>query len=332
MSEGKTNWKKVWSVLKKVLPILVSIGIFVYIFTRIPFSKMTDAIEQGNNLLFFAVCIVYFTCTFFLECGGLYFIYNWMGCRTSFKEMLPVRGATYLLSLINYNVGLGGIVYYIHRKKKVPLLDSLSTLLFMSGWDFYIVAALCGYGLFVYGAGMTQFAALRVACVVIIATMVPYFIFVFRPFYRLTGKDLTPPWLHKIRKWRILSFMEWATMKRHLQILAIRIPVHLFIVLGHYIALHIYGVKVPFSVAMAFIPVVILIGVLPISFHGWGVYQLGALALFKGYGSEASIMAYSVMMNFFFLIIQVVIGSLFLKKAYHDVMPPKEKKAPASET
>ena len=331
-AKGKSKFIR---LLTKVGPIVISAGILFYIFYKVDFAKVGYAIKTGENLIFFPMALGYFIITYLLECGGLYFIYNWSGAPSTYKEMLPVRGATYLLSMINYNVGLGGIVYYIHKKKKIPVMDALSTLLFMSGWDFYIMVFMCSYGLFGYGLEQQGLAGLRIFCLVIMATLVPYIFFVFQPISRLTGRNLTPRWLQKIRDWKLLSFIKWASVKRHVQLIAIRLPIHLFLVLGHWAALRCYHVEVPFVAAMAFIPVIILIGVIPITFHGWGAIQAAAIALFSQWGTAADILAYSVMMGLTFHVIQVVLGLGFLKKAYHDVMPPKngvEDEAKAEET
>ncbi len=44
-----------------------------------------------------------------------------------------MRGATYLLAAVNYNVGQGAIVYFVHRARGVPVVRGLATVLLHHG-------------------------------------------------------------------------------------------------------------------------------------------------------------------------------------------------------
>ena len=51
----------------------------------------------------------------------------------SFTDVLLVRGATYLLAAINYNVGQGAIVYFVHKSAGTTIMRGVATILLVLG-------------------------------------------------------------------------------------------------------------------------------------------------------------------------------------------------------
>ena len=73
--------------------------------------------------------------------------FGWFLTRMSFKDVLLVRGATYLLAAINYNVGQGAIVYFVHRTAGAPILRGIATVLLMMGINVLALLFLATAGL-----------------------------------------------------------------------------------------------------------------------------------------------------------------------------------------
>ena len=59
--------------------------------------------------------------------------FGWFLTRMSFADVLLVRGATYLLAAINYNVGQGAIVYFVHRSAGTTVMRGVATILLVLG-------------------------------------------------------------------------------------------------------------------------------------------------------------------------------------------------------
>lgn len=292
------------------------VAIFVFIFARIPFHEVADAVAARDNLRFVPFAFLYFTVVFVLECVGLAWLFRRFHGGATFREMMPIRGATYLLGLINYNVGLGGIIYYVHKKRReTPWIEIASSLLLLAGWDTILLVGLASYGLFFAGVGGADASGLRILCLCLLGGLVPYALVCAT---RLKG----PAWLERLRRWRLLTAVVRADLRAHAELWALRLPLHLFIVFGHWVALDLYDIRVPFDAALVYIPVIILIGVLPISPHGWGTTQAASLVFFSAYGPEAGVLAYSLMMNLIYLLFQVAVGLAFLRKAWRDIRPP----------
>ena len=100
--------------LLRVLPWLVTAGLLFLLFRRISIAEVVADTRRAAGWMvpvtFLCVAAVYLADSF-----AIWKTFGWFLTRMSFKDVLLVRGATYLLAAINYNVGQGAIVYFVHR-------------------------------------------------------------------------------------------------------------------------------------------------------------------------------------------------------------------------
>src|SRR5204862_5773950 len=68
--------------------------------------------------------------------------FGWFLARLPFRDVLIVRGATYLLAAINYSVGQGAIVYFVHRARGVPVMRGVATVLLIMGTNLLVLLTL----------------------------------------------------------------------------------------------------------------------------------------------------------------------------------------------
>ena len=73
--------------------------------------------------------------------------FGWFLAPLSFAQILIVRGATYLLAAINYSVGQGAIVYFVHRATGAPVLRGVATVLLIMGINVLALMFLTTAGL-----------------------------------------------------------------------------------------------------------------------------------------------------------------------------------------
>ena len=75
-----------------------------------------------------SVALVYLADSF-----AIWKTFGWFLTRMSFTDVLLVRGATYLLAAINYNVGQGAIVYFVHSTAGTTIMRGVATILLVLG-------------------------------------------------------------------------------------------------------------------------------------------------------------------------------------------------------
>ena len=96
---------------KKALPWLITIGCFVFLYTRMAgpaaaqglsvLGYLTNVFAQVNWLHWLALMIPYSIAFFLIDSLVVWRIVNWFNTTISYKEILPVRGSAYIISILN---------------------------------------------------------------------------------------------------------------------------------------------------------------------------------------------------------------------------------------
>jgi hypothetical protein len=221
----------------------------------------------------------------------------------SISDVLLVRGATYLLAAINYNVGQGAIVYFVNRTAGAPILRGISTILLIMGIN---VLAL----LFLATAGLSIAPAVphAVAVLVMVAWLglALYSVVV----------AVRPRWL---RERPLFDVLLGAGLGGHVRALAVRLP-HIAALITYQVAmLRAFGVAVPVVDALAALPVVFLVAALPLSVQGLGTTQAAMIYFFARYApgarpaQEAAVMTASLVGQALGLTFQALLGVACMK-------------------
>jgi hypothetical protein len=243
--------------LGRILPWAVTLGLLFYVLHGMSFAQMKTALGSAASwtvpVLALLVLGVYLGDSF-----AIWKTFGWFVTRLSFREVLVVRGATYLLALVNYTVGQGAIVYFVNRSRGVPLLRGTAAVLLVMGINILLLLVFASIGLLVapdlppvlrkimfgaYGA-LAAYSCLLV---------------------------LRPRWLTSRPVFDVLFA---AGVSGHLRALLVRIPHLSVLMVFTYTSLRAFGVRLPLSQALLYLPIIYFIAVLPISVMGLGINQL----------------------------------------------------------
>jgi hypothetical protein len=182
--------------------------------------------------------------------------FGWFLTRMSFAEVLLVRGATYLLAAINYNVGQGAIVYFVHRNAGTTIMRGIATTLLVLGINVLVLLFLATGGL-VVAPDVPR--AVKILVTIAWVGLAIYIALI----------KLRPRWLDK----PIFEALLNAGFGGHARAVLVRIPHIAALVAFQFTALHAFSVRMPLVDALATLPVVFLVAVLPISVQGLGTTQ-----------------------------------------------------------
>jgi len=252
--------------LGRILPWAVTLVLLFYVFRMISFRDMGKALVQAPYWTVPAF-IVLVLGVYLGDCFAIWKTFGWFVARLSFREVLVVRGATYLLALVNYTVGQGAIVYFVNRSRGIPLLRGTAAVLLIMGTNILLLLIFASIGLAVspdMPAGLRKivfgaYAALAVYSVLLV---------------------LRPRWLTSRP---IFDVLFAAGIAGHLRTVLVRIP-HLGILMVFtYTSLRAFGVEVPVSHAILYLPMIYFIGVLPIAVMGLGTTQFMMILLLSRY-------------------------------------------------
>jgi len=287
--------------LLRILPWVVTAGLLFLVFRRISIDEVIADTRRAAGwtvpLILASVVAVYLGDSF-----AIWKIFGRFLTRMSFVDVLLVRGATYLLAAINYNVGQGAIVYFVHRNAGTSIMRGVATILLVLGTNILAL-------LFLATAGMSIAPAVPSAVKILVAVawggLGIYVVLV----------ALRPRFLDR----PVFEVLLNAGISGHVSALLVRLPHIAALVAFQFTALRGFGVHVPLVNALAALPVTFLVAVLPISVQGLGTTQATMVYFFARYASgspaeqEAAVVAASIVAQATALAFQAVLGVACLK-------------------
>ena len=84
-----------------------------------------------------ALMIPYSLLFLVIDSAVVWRVINWFNARVAYADILPVRASTYIISILNEQVGKGAMAVYLNRRDGVPGWQVGSSMLFIMFCEFY---------------------------------------------------------------------------------------------------------------------------------------------------------------------------------------------------
>jgi hypothetical protein len=288
------------SLVRRLAPWVVGLAIVALILTRVPFDAFRNAIGHGPHLLLAGINVLIVTTVLCTDS-----ISTWVGLialrmRRPLATVAAVRGATYVLFLLNYAVGQGGFGYYLHRSGE-SALRAVGATLFLIGTNLATLLVVTTAAWAIHGTGEAN-AAMWWTLVAGCAAFLVY----------LAVIAMSPGILARRQ---ILQPLFDAGIRGHALAMVGRLPHIAVIVLGHWLAMVAWGIDVPFSAGMMIMPAVVIASVLPISPAGLGTTQAAFVFFFRDYAAgattddrAATVLAFAVVHFVYGVLVSLLVG------------------------
>lgn len=260
-------------LFRALWPWFVGVAIVVIVATRVPLSAFSDAIQEGPHLPLAAVNLLIGVTVLCSDTFSTWVGLNVLGIRRPLVDVLLVRGATYVLFVINYAVGQGGFGVYLH-KTGTKALRAASAMLFLMGTNLATLLVITALAWLVHGFQARN----ELMAGSIVAGNIAFLIY-------LVVIASAPAFLARRQ---LLSTLFEAGVRGHVMAMLGRLPHTIVIVLGQWVALRTWGISVPFSVGITLMPAVVLVASLPISPAGLGTTQAAMVFFFSNYAAGAT--------------------------------------------
>lgn len=271
--------------LKKTVPWIVAAGIFAYLFYIYPPSKIWEALQYVRLSSFAPFAFGYFLFVYFVDVVSLSQVLKRFGFGVSIRELIPARGVTYLLFVLNYAAGQAGFAYYLKRTHQMPIWEALSIFFFMAVIDLYWVITLAAAGSFFQEY---RFAGIELRGFVWLMASLAYLAFALNylfwrgPLYKKMerGNGRIFRW---IRTKDIFRIFKEASFVDYLKLALLRLPIHIALITSMYVVFQTFGVFAPFVNILGNIPLVTLVGIIPITPSGMGTSNAALVELLTPY-------------------------------------------------
>ena len=305
--------------LRKSIPYAGTLAIFSVVFWLIPVSAVIRALGEVPVSKFLAVFLPFSLLYWVVDSYCLTWVLNRFNAPIRLRDVLPIRASTYLLSMINTNLGQGGVAWYVHRKTRARLTEVLSSILLIGVMEIYQLLLFSTAGLVVYQPKVARQVVIvhTLRIVYIIAWgLLAVFIGIFALARR---KENLRFWIEQSKMGRVMATFLAARPRDYALVLAIKSPGFIASLIAQHFALALYGIGIPFVKLVLFLPLVFLAAALPIAAAHLGTSQAAWVLLFAGSAPEAQILAYSLAAHFTFMFCNGLIGLCFLPHASREL-------------
>lgn len=297
--------------LKRWLPWGVAVALLAVLFTRIPFAALRSALAHGPYLFLALYILFEVLAALAPDAWATREALAAAGVRRGFGELVLARGATYLLGLLSYLLGQGGVGVWLAKRGVRPAQATGAVLLLVvsNGTVLLLIA----------GAGLLVSPFDRRLLLVVAAGLAGVLAYLAAIAWRVR-------WL---QRWPALAPLFDAGLAGHLRAIAARLPHMLLLAVLHWGAFRVWGIAVPPDLGIALMPVVLLISALPITPGGLGSTQALQVLFFSPWAAGATpearaadVLAFSLVHHGLSLLAMALVGAVCL--ALLRRLPPEE--------
>ncbi len=300
---------------QQALPWLITIACFAYLYVRIDRVAGEQSVVAYLGGIFgrvnwgsWLVLMVPYSVLFFLvDSAVVWRVINWFNTRISFRDILPIRASSYILSIINEQVGKGAMGLYLYRSYGVPGWEVGSSMVFIMFCEFYYLLS--------WGTLGTWLQWDRIDPVfhnipwVAAGAAIFFVLWVF--FFRgslLRGTTL--------RDRQILHAFRQAKPWHYATIVLMRSPALLGAVVVYKYAIGLFGVEVGYGEMLGYLPIIFFGAAVPGPFRAIAVAMWPLLYPEKA----AEMTAFGLVQHNFFIFFNAAIGLLFLRRANRELL------------
>ncbi|MEO6027997.1 MAG: lysylphosphatidylglycerol synthase domain-containing protein [Candidatus Binatia bacterium] len=293
--------------LKRVVPWVMTAVIFALIFRRVPIAKVLEALRGVHLGSYLAIMMPYSVAYLIVDTFCLTRVLNWFNTKIAYRDVLPIRATTYLLTLLNSPLGQGGVALYLNRREGIPFFEVASSMLFLMFVELYQLVFFSSLG-----AAMAPHR-IESSLVWVYCALYAYLVVHLLLFRGGEG------WIKKPKAVAMLRSFRMASPLHYLLLLIFKAPNFLMATVVYYFALQAFGIHLPYQQLFMFLPVIFLSAALPIGVAHLGAPQYFWLHFFGDQAPEANLLAFSLTAHVTFMVMNAALGLLFLPRATREL-------------
>jgi hypothetical protein len=298
------------SAAARILPWLIALACFVYLYLRIDAA----ATRQGSRILpylgevfarvswghWLALMVPYSVFFLLVDSAVLWRVVNWFDARIPYTDILPVRASTYIISILNEQVGKGAIAVYLNRRNGVPGWQVGSSMIFIMFCELLYLTTWATIGVALAWSELPRvFHAIPWVAAAVAAFFALHLLY-------FSGRILPQS---QVRNRDILHAFRQARLRHYAFIVVLRSPALLSAVVVYTLALRLFGVQV------GYLPVIFFGAAVPGPMRSVAITLW--VTLFPHKAGEMA--AFGLVQHNFFIFFNAAIGVFFLRRANREI-------------
>lgn len=293
----------VW--FKRIAPWAVAASIMYSLFNDVPIADAWAAARAARLEIFLPVMMAAVLLWFLIDSAAFAFLFSRFNAKLSWGEARSLRGMTYILTPINWNLGTAAVILHLRSSKQIGALDSTSSMVFYQMIDGLVLASYVGLGAALLPLSPEIESLRRISLGIVVFQLVSMWVFM--------GSKPAWGWLARFRNFGIFRTHQLAA-PRDVVVLVLMKGVYFSVFIGvFWSGCLAFGIDLPLQLAVAATPAILLAGSLPITPAGLGTQQAAMLYFFSSHGSEAAILAFGLAFPVALLLFRLLLGLPYLK-------------------
>jgi hypothetical protein len=303
------NWKA-------AIPWLITLVCFAYLYTRLDAAAAREGqslpaylggvFARVNWVAWLGLMIPYSAFYFLIDSLVVWRVVNWFNARVSLADILPIRASSYILSIVNEQVGKGAMVLYLNRRDGVPGWQVGSSMLFIMFCEFLYLLTWATIGV---ALRWDSFPPVFHSIPWILLGALLFFAGWLLYFHGRIARGV------RLREREIFHSFRSASAWQYGTILLMRSPALLAAVLVYTLALRLFGVDAEFLDMLGYLPVIFFGAATPGPMRSVAIVLW--VTLFPDHEGEMT--AFGFVQHNFFIFFNAAIGLLFLRRANREL-------------
>jgi hypothetical protein len=305
-SEARPKTAGRWQWLRKIGPYLVALLVVAAIARQYPPSKIAVEIKRGNalGLTPFAIAVV-LASLFLVAAADVVVVRGCVGAPR-YVDMLRGKAGAAVLQVVGYAAGHGGYGFWLARVTKAGAALTSGMVLYIMASELAAVCLVASGSLWLSAAPSEFGGTVRWLAPSLGGLMVTFM--VVGPF-ELLGKDRLP---RVFQPWRMVL------QGRALAQLGARVVQIGLFVLATWAGANAFGLRIPLFAMAAYLPLILVVGSLPVNVAGFGAVQ-GAWLAFTPWAPGEQILAFQVLWHFACGATVVLRGLPFMRRVVAEI-------------
>ena len=123
--------------LRQIVPIVGTVALLGWLFARTDRQQVLAALAQARLASFAAVIAGTSLAVWLYDSACLWWLVRTTlpGPPVAFRTLLAIKGASYVLNIVNYHAAALGMAALVGRRKQVPFLQAAGALAALSWLD-----------------------------------------------------------------------------------------------------------------------------------------------------------------------------------------------------
>jgi hypothetical protein len=301
---------------QRLLPWAITVVCFGYLYSRLSGAAARDGLGLVEYLggifgrvswtQWLALMIPYSAFFFLIDSLIVWRVVSWFNTPVSYSGILPIRGSSYILSILNEQVGKGAMGIYLNRRYGVPGWEVGSSMIFIMFCEFFYLLGWATIGWALSRDHLPEVFGLIPWIAFAAAVFLCAWLFFFRG---PLGKGVA------LREKPLFKSFREAGPLRYLTIVILRSPALLAAVVVYTYALNLFGVDASMGQMLGYLPVIFFGAATP------GPMRTVAITLWVILfpGNEGEMAAFGFVQHNFFIFFNAAIGLLFLRRANREL-------------